>query len=187
MKFHFIGGMDCPDWIIAEVALLNTLTPNLFRTWCVIIIHHIKFFISEWSLEEMNRLKDRNEIDLRSIKAMVSALSFIIEESTKSNCPVEDLENEMLQIGFSTAHVNLLTKLYSQEQEQLSKTMNLRFMQAPSFAIRNIEKRDDNVTMKVETTDRNILTLSIDNKNCQLFKHNMKVALEVLEPYINNK
>ena len=38
-------------------------------------------------------------LELRQTKAIVSAVAFILEKSVKSRCSVNDLENEMLQIG----------------------------------------------------------------------------------------
>lgn len=40
-------------------------------------------------------------LEIRSAKAMIAALSLIFEKSAKNQCIPEDLEKEMLQIGFS--------------------------------------------------------------------------------------
>lgn len=39
------------------------------------------------------------------MKAMIAALSFIFEKSAKNHCSPEDVEKEMLQIGFSAGMI----------------------------------------------------------------------------------
>lgn len=62
------------------------------------------------------------------MKAMIAALAFILEKATKNLCPVEDLEKEMLQLGFSPEHSKTLGSVYSREQGAITKTLSKSFI-----------------------------------------------------------
>ncbi len=66
--------------------------------------------------------------ELRSLKAMIAALAFIFEKAAKQQCPVEDLEKEMLQLGFPPEHASEIATAYSSEREALHKALIKSFV-----------------------------------------------------------
>ncbi|TKR93451.1 hypothetical protein L596_007907 [Steinernema carpocapsae] len=99
MKFRFVGGMPCPDWILAEIAEFSKITAIKFKIWCSVVVDHIKLDDRQWGEEHMKRLNPDGNFEEKVMKGMIAALVFIFEKSAKSRCSAEDLEKEMQQLG----------------------------------------------------------------------------------------
>jgi len=184
MKFHFIGGLDCPDWILAQISELNKLVPIEFKNWCQIICERLKFSQNEWTNKELTKLLGNSrELEFRSIKAMIAALSFILEKAVKNRCPVKDLENEMLQIGFSTEHSKQLSAIYAQEEKNLGLILSKRFLRDPSFSVVNTQQESDKILMNIRTSENTSMNLHIDKEKLELICQNIGSALNTIETY----
>ncbi|KAI1728316.1 COMM domain-containing protein 4 [Ditylenchus destructor] len=185
MKFRFIGGLDCPDWILSQIAEFSSISPDDFKQWCLQIANRLKFKQSEWSSESLRALQGAHTIDLRSMKAMIAALSFIIEKSAKSNCSPIDLESEMLQLGFSTEHAKQLSSVYATESEALSKRIATKFIREPSFTlIKRTSQSVDDVTVEnlnVKTSDGKHINLAMGSNKLALMTQGIKDALGAIE------
>lgn len=66
--------------------------------------------------------------DLRSVKAMIVALGFILEKSAKNKCSADDLEKEMLQLGMSSEHSRQLFGVYEECRESLYESLSRNFL-----------------------------------------------------------
>lgn len=69
-KFRFVGGLDAPDWVLAEMSEFTKIVRyflfnltfdcvqelNIFRNWCQTISNRLKANQKEWKEEELNVL-----------------------------------------------------------------------------------------------------------------------------------
>uniref|UniRef100_A0A915Q1D5 Uncharacterized protein n=1 Tax=Setaria digitata TaxID=48799 RepID=A0A915Q1D5_9BILA len=127
-KFHFIGGLDCPDWILAEIASLSKLPVLKFKNWCSSCVDCLINGRTEWNSEQLETLNGDRMLDEESLKGMLAALTFILEKTTKSGCSSRDLELEMQQLGLPAEHCKQLTKIYAANLEKLKSILLLNFV-----------------------------------------------------------
>jgi len=189
MKFHFIGGLDCPDWILAQIAEFSKLSPELFLTWCNMVADKLRFSRTEWTEQNLEKLKGSSEIDIRTLKSMVAALSFIVEKSVKSQCSAQDLEKEMLQLGLSDEHCKHLNDVYSAERLGLFKILSKDFPRAPSFSVLKSTVETSNsgaelVKLHIRTSTGQSLSVSMNEQKLNALKAGIGEALNSLEPYM---
>jgi len=119
------------------------------------------------------------------MKAMLVSLSFIFEKSVKSMCSAEDLEKEMLQIGFSDEHCKQLIEVYTAEKVALTKLLANDFLRAPSFSVvSQSEEQDGSVNLRIRTSDSRLLTLSASEQKLNALRIGLSEALKSLEPYM---
>lgn len=69
-----------------------------------------------------------SRLDLRSTKAMIVALGFILEKAAKNKCSAEDLEKEMLQLGMSADHSRQLFTVYQESSDALYESLTRNFI-----------------------------------------------------------
>uniref|UniRef100_A0A915ELF6 COMM domain-containing protein n=1 Tax=Ditylenchus dipsaci TaxID=166011 RepID=A0A915ELF6_9BILA len=187
MKFRFIGGLDCPDWVLTQIAEFAEISPNDFKRWCLMIADRLKFNQTEWTEESLRELTGHTQIELRCMKAMIAALSFILEKAAKNACSAVDLEAEMLQLGFSAEHAKQLFLVYSSEMAALQSILTKKFVREPSFCVlKQTSQIVDGVQvkqLKVRTSDGKCLNLAIGEQKLQLLSKGIQEALLSLEPF----
>ncbi|KAL7074061.1 hypothetical protein ACQ4LE_006515 [Meloidogyne hapla] len=137
MKFHFNGGLDCPEWVLSQISQISKINPNEFKELCSKILEHFESKNRQW--DEMKfSFCDNSANGLRISKAIIATLGFILEKATKYDCEPFDLEAEMLQLGLPAEHTKILVDDYN-------KIKSLQILEeypfkAPPIKISSIEK-----------------------------------------------
>uniref|UniRef100_A0AC34F2Y1 Uncharacterized protein n=1 Tax=Panagrolaimus sp. ES5 TaxID=591445 RepID=A0AC34F2Y1_9BILA len=135
LRFRFNGGLDCPDWVLAEISAFSTIPNDFFNNCCKLIIDRLHKNIKSFTDVDLENWNKGQFEDLRLMKGAIASLTFIIEKSTKYECDPEDLEKEMLQLGMSTDHARDLSEIYSHCFKDLHDILVKRFPREPSLTI----------------------------------------------------
>ncbi|MFH4979163.1 hypothetical protein AB6A40_005872 [Gnathostoma spinigerum] len=189
MRFRFNGGLDCPDWVLSEIASLSKLFQSVikFKVWCSACVNFLLGKRTEWLPEELAKLNPDGSLDESSVRAMIAALIFIFERSSKNYCSDSDLEIEMQQLGFPSEHCKTLRKLFANDSSRLSNVLTADFLRAPSLSMIHHESEETNsiaihrLTFK-DSTGR-ILYVIMDSSKLLLLEKELKEALHITEPY----
>ncbi|CAK5076583.1 unnamed protein product [Meloidogyne enterolobii] len=51
MKFHFNGGLDCPEWVLSQISRISKISLNEFKELCSKIVEIFENKTDKW--EEM--------------------------------------------------------------------------------------------------------------------------------------
>ncbi|KAK0425253.1 hypothetical protein QR680_009104 [Steinernema hermaphroditum] len=135
MKFRFVGGMNCPDWILAEIAEFSKITAIRFRVWCSVVADHIKLGDRQWGEDHLKRLNPDGHIEERMVRGMIAALLFVFEKAAKYRCSPADLELEMQQLGLPSEHCKQMQKVYAVQKDDLCAAAAEQIHKEPSFSI----------------------------------------------------
>uniref|UniRef100_A0A0R3QTA9 COMM domain-containing protein n=1 Tax=Brugia timori TaxID=42155 RepID=A0A0R3QTA9_9BILA len=138
-KFHFVGGLDCPEWIVAEMTFLSKLPVLKFKNWCLSCVDCLINGRTEWNDEHLTVLNVDKTLDDESLKGMLAALTFILEKTTKNACSARDLELEMQQLGLPAEHCRQLAKVYTTNLEKLKSALLFSFSRASSLTISSVD------------------------------------------------
>ncbi|VDN50188.1 unnamed protein product [Dracunculus medinensis] len=82
--------------------------------------------------------------DEASLKGMLSAITFIIEQSVKNECSANDLQIEMQHLGLPHEHCKQLAKLYLANYEKLRSVSVKDFIRDPAISIVSLTPQEDN-------------------------------------------
>ena len=76
MRFDFCGNVDCPEWVLAEIALLNRMSAVKLK---VILGQMIKKICgSEFNQEKLQKLCRDSKMDPEETKCVLAILEFVI-------------------------------------------------------------------------------------------------------------
>lgn len=187
MKFRFVRGLDCPDWILQEVAMLSKLSVIKFKHWCGKCVEYLLSH-KNWSIEEMRLLDPDFVFGDESIKAMVAALSFIFEKAAKSNCSARNLELEMQQLGLPAEHCKQLLKVYDFFFDQLRNKLSAAIKKGPSLTplsaslVRFGEKKTY-YSLEFSTTDGEEVSITMDEDKLSFLFKELNRALLLVSKY----
>lgn len=133
MKFRLFGDVDCPDWVLASIAVLAKLSSVRFKLMCTSVIR-LAVNNSDWQSEQVEKF-GREPVFAEcpeKLRACLSALDFILVSAAKNRCSADDLGEEMQQLGLPPEHAKQLIKCYTAHQVMLVQTLNTRLPKGPS-------------------------------------------------------
>ncbi|EFO25238.2 hypothetical protein LOAG_03248 [Loa loa] len=190
MKFHFVGGLDCPDWILAETASLSKLPVLKFKNWCSSCVECLINGRTEWNDEHLTILNADKTFDDESVKGMLAALIFILEKTTKNACPARDLELEMQQLGLPAEHCKQLTKVYAMNLEKLKSALLLNFPRAPSLAISSVDAKEGGngkvYIMNIRSSNQEDISIALNDAKLNYLVQELSRAMDIIRPFVRN-
>jgi len=122
MRFRFCGDLDCPDWVLAEIQTLSKLSSIKFKLLCAQVAKSLVGAstsavgeVSEDALDipKIEKLCSDAKLEWNDVKAAVAALHYILTNSAKHGVKIEELSDEIQQLGLPKEHATGLGKVYS--------------------------------------------------------------------------
>ncbi|KAA0202286.1 hypothetical protein HAZT_HAZT005718 [Hyalella azteca] len=126
MKFQFCWGTDCPDWLLAEIAALSTLTSTKLQ----LLVAHVADTILGEPLDPEKVVKytgqDNTNASSLAADARVGGIRYILLSAVGAevSCPV--LDAELQQLGLSVEHAAAFIKVYEEKQATILTKLRLR-------------------------------------------------------------
>lgn len=120
MKFRFCWDTDCPDWLLAEIATLSTLSSVKLR----LLVAHIASSLTGQHLDPVKVSKWTGEEDEAKAKACVGGIRWILEKAAGAQVPASLLDSELQQLGLPKEHAAALTKVYGEQQSAIYNKLN---------------------------------------------------------------
>ncbi|ELU04548.1 hypothetical protein CAPTEDRAFT_127889, partial [Capitella teleta] len=118
-RFRFCGGLDCPDWVLAEISTLSRLTSVKMKLLCVQVLRSLVG--GEIDYDKVHKLTADAKFEVGDVKASIAALSFILSSAAKFSVDGETLSNELQQLGLPKEHSTSLCKSYGDNMETLQE------------------------------------------------------------------
>jgi len=131
MRFKFCGDLDCPDWILPQIATASKLTSIKLKFITLEVINGIITGNLNWA--KAIKLGSDGKLDEAEIKCCLAALEFLIKSSAKYHVDGETLANELQQLGLPKEHSISLCKCYVEKRDQLSKALHDRSLKVNEF------------------------------------------------------
>lgn len=117
MKFFLCGGLDAPDWILAEIATLSKLSSVRTKVLAVHVIRHI--LEGAFDYGRLSKLTADSSIGASDLKACIALVQFIITSATKFGLNENTLSKELQQLGLPKEHSNALCWPYRDNKDEL--------------------------------------------------------------------
>uniref|UniRef100_A0A7S3K6T4 COMM domain-containing protein 4 n=1 Tax=Euplotes crassus TaxID=5936 RepID=A0A7S3K6T4_EUPCR len=132
MKFEFCGQNECPEWVLAESALLSKVSAIKLKLICAQIIKRI---IKDPSYEEAKiyRLCSDCKLTQEEGFCIISILDYIIHSAAKFNVDQEIFSKEIAHLGIPIENVSVIVKIY------VDKAKDLRVVKHESLQISTLK------------------------------------------------
>ena len=94
MRFRFCGGLDAPDWLLGEIAVLSQLDADAARALANEVVKKITN-AQKVDYSEVSSLSDSSDV-----KALMAAVHFIISNAAKYGVAEGTVNTEVQQPAF---------------------------------------------------------------------------------------
>ena len=131
MKFDFCGGFDAPDWLLSEIATLSNISSVRVKLLCNQIISKLVDNVMDFA--KIRRLTEDTEFTPSDVKAILSALDFILSNAVRNTVDAETLSNELQQLGLPKESANAIKRAYVKNGKILRKALTKKILSLPSI------------------------------------------------------
>jgi COMM domain containing 4 len=120
MRFRFCGGLDAPDWLLAEIAILSPLGTATCAALCKVVVHQLKTATLDYvTLESLTKKGEGGDLKQSDVKGVVAALNYILRNACKYGVDRADLETEIQQMGLTKDAATSVGKQYVTSKDTL--------------------------------------------------------------------
>ncbi|CAL1270812.1 unnamed protein product [Larinioides sclopetarius] len=195
MKFRFCGDLDCPDWVLAEIATLSRISSVKMKLMGNQVVNGI--LGNSIDYENINKLTADAKLEKGDVKATIAAISFILTSSAKHGIDEESLSNELQQLGLPKESTAALCRIFSVKFSLLQEKLK-----NDSFKLTEVKKIDwqvdhilyssflksdvnnPSVKLSFEVKENDEMTLQSINMSSSKFQtllHELKQACAIME------
>ena len=135
MKFDFCGGFDAPDWLLSEIATLSNISSVRVKLLCNQIIS--KLVDDTIDFGKIRRLTEDTKFTSSDVKAILSALNFILANAVRNDVESEILSNELQQLGLPKESANAIKRAYVKNRIVLKKALTKKILSLPAIKTSN--------------------------------------------------
>ncbi|KAI1287262.1 COMM domain-containing protein 4 [Halotydeus destructor] len=121
MRFRFCGDLDCPDWVLVQIQSLSKLTSIKLKLLVLEIVKSI--LTNELKYEKISEITSAARFDDGDVRAVSSAIEFIINTAAKYDVTGDTLSDELQQLGLPKEHASNISKVYSEKRNSLRQCL----------------------------------------------------------------
>jgi len=122
MRFRFCGDLDCPDWILAEVAAMSKLNVQDFNCLLKKLLESIQNNL-ELSIDSVMKSLEEKSLGFSDIQGITAALHFIVMNSAKYNVDPKSMQQEIEQLGLPKNLASEVTSSYTSISDALREIL----------------------------------------------------------------
>eukprot|EP00667_Euglena_gracilis_P030562 EG_transcript_42435 len=130
MRFAFCGGLDCPDWVLAAVAVLARLSSLRLRVVCGEVVSSLCQGPLQWP--KVEKIVAAASLDESQIKQLLTCLHFVLGNAVRFDVDGRVLADEMTMIGLPKESADQLVEVYAANRERLAAAAAGRTLRLPA-------------------------------------------------------
>ena len=140
MRFKFAGGLDAPEWLLAEIATLSLLTS--VRTKLLVKEISLRIAGTLATYEKVNKQTSGFE-DVGDARAAVAALHFVVAGAATHNITPDELSAELQQLGLPRENSEAVARAFRDNVEAMSAALRSSTLRLPAWRVEGWEVSDD--------------------------------------------
>ena len=112
MKFAFCGNLDCPEWVLSEVAILNRMSAVKLK----LILGQIgkKLTGVAFDSERLSKLCRDQNFDQEETKVVLALIEFVLVQAVRFSVTDKVFSKDLLQMGVAIENANALVKVFTE-------------------------------------------------------------------------
>jgi len=117
MRFRFCGDLDCPDWVLSEVATLSKLSSVRIK---ILVVQILQYCLEgTYNPDKIVKLASDSADGLADIKGCVAAVHFIVTNAAKYDLDESSLVQEIQQLGLPKENSEAIARQYREHKDLL--------------------------------------------------------------------
>ncbi|RLN64114.1 hypothetical protein BBP00_00003647 [Phytophthora kernoviae] len=145
-KYRFCGGLEPPDWVLAEVPLLSGKETKVKPSDLVVMCEAIGADITAQELDEAQTLFQ----EVSEAKAAVAVLRFILMHAAKYDAERADLVEELQQLGMQQEAAEAIGQSYEDLRVRIQAQQRSQRFQFPGVEKLEWEVETSKVKLKLK-------------------------------------
>mmetsp|Transcript_3462 Transcript_3462/g.12482 ORF Transcript_3462/g.12482 Transcript_3462/m.12482 type:complete len:212 (-) Transcript_3462:103-738(-) len=122
MRFHFCGGLDAPDWLLAEISILSRISSVRIKLLAQQIVHKI-LESDKFDYGKIAKLAGDLSGGDSDMKASVASLHFILSHAAGHAVDDVTLVKELQQLGLPKEHSESVCRPYREYSTKLREKL----------------------------------------------------------------
>jgi len=139
MKFLFCGRLDCPEWVLSEIAVVARISSIRVKVICAQIAKHL--VEGEIDFVKIEKLTSAQGLSTSEMRAAISVLRFILSNAVRYDTPDAVLLDELQQLGLPREHCDQILREYASNKAAIAASLTAHTLSLP---------RPDDVQWKVD-------------------------------------
>ena len=121
MRFEFCGNVDCPEWALAEVSLLNRISAVKLK---LILVQIVKKICGQpFDNEKIIKLCRDQKFDTEETKVSIAIIEFLLRQAIKHQVLDKSFSRDLLQLGVAIENANALVKVITEQGASLTEAL----------------------------------------------------------------
>ena len=121
MRFEFCGNVDCPEWALAEVSLLNRISAVKLK---LILVQIVKKICGQpFDNEKITKLCRDQKFDNEETKVSIAIIEFLLRQAIKHQVSDKSFSRDLLQLGVAIENANALVKVITEQGASLTEAL----------------------------------------------------------------
>ena len=113
MRFDFCGNLDCPEWVLSEVAILNRMSAIKLKLMLGQITK--KLTGQDFDQEKLQKLCRDQKFDNEETKVCIALVEFMLSQAVKHQVTDKTLSKDLLQMGVAIENANAIVKTFGEQ------------------------------------------------------------------------
>ena len=135
MRFRFCGGLDAPDWLLTEIAIVAKLSTKQITFFAEQVIKQL--LGKDLAYDKLDKLAQVMKFTRSDVKAALAAVNYVLDHATRYNVERKILGTEMQQLGLHEDLTNAVLDVYFKKKDTI-----LALYKQKEFKLETIEKVD---------------------------------------------
>ena len=115
MRFEFCGNIDCPEWVIAEIPLVNRMSAVKLKLILAQLTKKVNGL--SYDLDKLLKLCKDQKLDIEESRCLLAILEFVIAQAAKHDVSDTVLGKDLMQMGVAIENSNGITKVFGENQD----------------------------------------------------------------------
>ena len=121
MRFEFCGNIDCPEWVLSEVSILNRMSAIKLKLMLAQLTK--KFTGQDFDQEKLQKLCRDQKFDAEETKVCIAIVEFLISQAVKHQVSDKSFSKDLLQMGVAIENSNALVKMFTEQHENIARVL----------------------------------------------------------------
>ena len=135
MRFRFCGGLDAPDWLLTEIAIVAKLSTKQITFFAEQVIKQL--LGKDLAYDKLDKLAQVVKFTRSDVKAALAVVNYVLDHATRYNVERKILGTEMQQLGLHEDLTNAVLDVYFKKKDTI-----LALYKQKEFKLETIEKID---------------------------------------------
>ncbi|XP_058794869.1 COMM domain-containing protein 4 isoform X2 [Phymastichus coffea] len=137
MRFRFLGDVDCPDWLLAEIYSLSQMSASKIKSLGTLVVKSI--IDGELDEEKFKKIAQDSKLEIDELQALTAAIRKIFISSSRNSVLAADLSDELQQLGLPREHSVIISRLHTDNCAQITAILTEKSLRLSRLVSAEVE------------------------------------------------